>query len=256
MLLAIDIGNTNIFAGVYKDRDLLSTVRLSTDKDKHSDEYAVLLSELIEKNGIKISELNSSVISCVVPKLSDVLAETVKKHFNIEPLMVSHFIQTGMPILYDNPEEVGADRIVNSVAAFRKYKTCLIVVDFGTATTFDCISKQGEYLGGAISPGIAVSSNALFAEAEKLPRVELIRPENVIGKNTAESMQSGIIFGYAALVDGLIDKISKSLDSKPKVIATGGFAKLIASESVKIEEVDEYLILDGLRYLHHINING
>ena len=253
MLLAIDIGNTNIFVGVYKDGDLLSTLRINTDKNKDSDEYGVLISELVEKNGIKTNDLDSSIISCVVPMLSGVLTETVEKYFNIKPLIVSEDIKTGMPNLYDNPEEVGADRIVNSVAAFQKYKTALIVVDFGTATTFDCVSEKGEYIGGVISPGITISSNALFAEASKLPSVELIKPKNIIGKNTVESMQAGIIYGYASLVDGLIDRMSKSLKIKPKVIATGGLAKLIASESSKIEEIDEFLTLDGLKYLHEIN---
>ncbi|MGI9533771.1 MAG: type III pantothenate kinase [Thermodesulfobacteriota bacterium] len=253
MLLAIDIGNSNIVAGIYKNDDLLSTIRISTDKNKTSGEYAALFSDLLETNSIKLNNLNSSIISCVVPQLNDVLLETLKNYFNIEPLIVSSGIKTGMPNLYDNPEEVGADRIVNSVAAYQKYKKSLIVVDFGTATTFDCISENGEYLGGIISPGITISSNALFAEASKLPRVELIKPKNVIGKNTVESMQSGIIFGYAAMVDGLIDKIINGLNCNPKIIATGGLAKLIADESKRIEEVDEFLILKGLKYLSKLN---
>ncbi|MGI9553455.1 MAG: type III pantothenate kinase, partial [Thermodesulfobacteriota bacterium] len=207
MLLAIDIGNSNIVAGIYKNDDLLSTLRINTDKNKSSKEYASLFSDLLETDGISMNSLDSSIISCVVPQLNDVLSETLTNYFNTEPLMVSSGIKTGMPILYDNPEEVGADRIVNSVAAYQKYKKSLIVVDFGTATTFDCISEEGEYLGGIISPGITISSNALFTEASKLPRVELIKPKKVIGKNTVESMQSGIILGYAAMVDGLIDKI-------------------------------------------------
>lgn len=253
MLLAIDIGNTNIVAGIYKDETPLLTFRISTDKSKTADEYAVLLSDLIEKNGIKASTLSSSIISCVVPQLYDVFIETVKRYFHIQPLMVGSNIKTGMPILYDNPEEVGADRIANSVAAFQKYRGCLIIVDFGTATTFDCVSQKGEYLGGVISPGITVSSDALFFKASKLPRVEFIKPANVIGKNTVESIQSGIVHGYAALVDGVIDKISKYLVDRPRVIATGGLATLIADESERIEEVDDHLTLKGLVHLYKIN---
>ena len=253
MLLAIDIGNTTIFSGIYNEDELLTTLRLDTDKNKTTDEYAAVFSDLIDKNGITIDSLNSSIISCVVPPLYDVFREMVKSCFNIEPLMVSDNMETGMKNLYENPSEVGADRIVNSVAAYQKYRTDLIVVDFGTATTFDCISEKGEYLGGVISPGITISSDALFVKAAKLPRVELKKPDNVIGKNTVESMQSGIVFGYTALVDGLIDRISKSFKSKPKVVATGGLAKLIAGESNRIEDVDEYLTLKGLKYLHEIN---
>jgi len=253
MLLAIDIGNTNIVAGIYKEDDLLSALKISTDHSKTSDQYATLFSDFFEKNGIDLRSLNGSIISCVVTELHDVFRDTVKKHFKIEPLMVSDDIKTGMPNLYDIPQEVGADRIANSVAAFQHYKAGLIVVDFGTATTFDCISEKGEYLGGVISPGISVSSDALSDKASKLPKVELLIPKNVIGKNTVESMQSGIIYGYTALVDGLIEKISINLNFKPKVIATGGLAKLIAGESNKIEDVDEYLTLKGLKYLHEIN---
>ena len=253
MLLAIDIGNSDIVAGIFKGDDLLSTIRITTDTNKTPEEYAVIFSDFFINNGIEISALKQSVISCVVPELSDVLMLTVEKHFNIEPLMVSSVIETGMPILYEDPNEVGADRIANSVAAYRKYSTSLIVVDFGTATTFDCISENGEYLGGAISPGISISSRALFENASKLPEVDLIKPKKVIGKNTVESIQSGIIYGYAALVDGLIEKISNHMSSKPKVIATGGLARLIANESNKIEEVDEYLTLKGLKYLREVN---
>jgi len=253
MLLAIDIGNTNIVGGIYRGYNLLLTIRINTNKNKTTDEYAVIFSDLIVKNGIDIINLNSSIISCVVPDLSDVFMEMVKRYFNIEPLMVSSAIKTGMPNLYDNPDEVGADRITNSVAAFREYKTGLIIVDFGTATTFDCVSSKGEYLGGVITPGIKISSDALFHKASRLPRVEFIKPKNIIGKNTVESIQSGIIYGYAALIDGLIDKISQCFDDKPKVIATGGLARFIASESKKIEEVEENLTLKGLKYLHEIN---
>ena len=253
MLLAIDIGNSDIVAGIFKGDDLLSTIRITTDTNKTPEEYAVIFSDFFINNGIEISALKQSVISCVVPELSDVLMLTVEKHFNIEPLMVSSVIETGMPILYEDPNEVGADRIANSVAAYRKYSTSLIVVDFGTATTFDCISENGEYLGGAISPGISISSRALFENASKLPEVDLIKPKKVIGKNTVESIQSGIIYGYAALVDGLIEKISNHMSSKPKVIATGGLARLIANESNKIEELDEYLTLKGLKYLREVN---
>ncbi len=253
MLLAIDVGNTNIVAGIYKDEVPLLTFRISTDKNKTADEYAVLLSDLIEKNGIKADSLSASIISCVVPQLYDVFIETVRRYFNMQPLMVGNDIRTGLNILYDNPDEVGADRIANSVAAFQEYKKSLIIVDFGTATTFDCVSEKGEYLGGVISPGITISSDALFHRASKLPRVEFIKPANLIGRNTVESIQSGIVYGYAALVDGLIDKISRSLGDKPKVIATGGLAGLIAQESERIEEVDNDLTLKGLLYLYKIN---
>jgi type III pantothenate kinase len=198
-------------------------------------------------------ETEAIIISCVIPPLLSAFEELCQKYFHLTPLIVGPGVKTGIPIHYDNPREVGADRIVNAVSAYEHYRKSLIVVDFGTATTFDCISARGEYLGGAISPGIMISSEALFQRASKLPRVELVKPETVIGKNTVASMQSGIVYGYVGLIDGIVNRMKEEMGDNPFVVATGGLAQLIAAESETIDEVDEYLTLKGLRIIYSKN---
>jgi len=253
MLLVIDIGNTNIVFGVFDDEKLVNHWRLSTALNKTVDEYAILLSSLIYFEKIKLSDIESAIISCVVPPLLIPFEILCRRYIFIKPIIVEPGIKTGMPIQYDNPQEVGADRIVNAVAGYEKHKKSLIIVDFGTATTFDYISPKGDYMGGAIAPGMLISLEALFERASKLPRVELIRPKNIIGKNTVNAMQAGITYGYVSLVDGIVNKIKEEVKTNPHVIATGGFAKLIFEDSNTLDEVDEFLTLKGLKILYDKN---
>ncbi len=253
MLLAVDIGNTNIVFGLIDSKGIHHSWRIGTDKTKTQDEYGVLLRNLFEYKKVNISGLCGSVISCVVPALQDILVECIHDYFDIEPVVVGPGVKTGMQILYKNPQEVGADRIVNAIGAFEEYKRSLVIVDFGTATTFDCVSKKGEYLGGVITPGITISSEALFGSASKLPKVEIKKPENVIGKTTIQSIQSGLVYGYAGLVDGIVGRIKKELGAGTVVIGTGGLAGLIAKESETIEKIDEHLALKGLWIIYERN---
>jgi len=253
MLLAIDVGNSNILLGVFKDGKLLHDWRLLTESEKTVDEYGILFQNLFRSVRIAIEEIEDIIISCVVPPLLSTFEEFCKKYFHLSPLIVKLGVKTGMPINYDNPREVGADRIVNAVSAYERYNRSLIVVDFGTATTFDCISSKGEYLGGAIAPGIMISIEALFHKASKLPRVELIKPETVIGKNTVASMQAGIIYGYVGLIDGIVNRMKGEMKDNPLVVATGGLAQLIGAESETIDEIDELLTLEGLRIIYNRN---
>ncbi|MDY6950885.1 MAG: type III pantothenate kinase [Thermodesulfobacteriota bacterium] len=251
MLLVMDVGNTNSVIGVYEGKDLVHHWRIRTEKDVTEDEFHVLINSLFLSEDAKLRAVTGTIISCVVPPLTNILESFCAKYLHHQALWVDASTFEEMPIQYDNPKEVGADRLVNSVAAFYKYRTSLVVVDFGTATTFDCVSADGAYLGGAISPGVLISSEALFQKASKLPRVEIFaRPTCVIAKDTVSSMNAGIIFGYAGLVDGVVGRIRKEMAPDPKIIATGGLAALISEVSNTIEVVEPHLALEGLRILY------
>ncbi|MCL4394944.1 MAG: type III pantothenate kinase [Chloroflexi bacterium] len=255
MLLAIDIGNTNVVLGVYRGEDLLADWRVATDTRRMSDEYAMLLRSLFTYSGLQLDIIRAVIISSVVPPLISTFEELSERYLNLTPLVVGPGIRTGVRILYENPKEVGADRIVNALAAFHAYGGPAIVLDLGTATTFDALNKDGDYLGGAIAPGIGIATEALFQHAAKLPRIELVRPRHAIGRNTIASMQSGIIFGYVGLGEGLILRFKQELGNA-HVIATGGLAEVIAKETPLIEVVDQRLTLNGLRLLYELNKGG
>ena len=249
-LLVVDVGNTNTVLGYFEGKKLRADWRLATRRDSTADEIGISVQGLLASAGASVTR---AIVATVVPALQFPWKSAFRRYFRIEPLFVEAGIKTGMPILYDNPHEVGADRIVNAVAAFEKYGGPSIVVDFGTATTFDVVNAAGAYVGGVIVPGVAVSAEALFASAARLSRVEIRRPETVIGKTTAGSIQSGLYFGYLSLVDGLIERISAELSARPRVIATGGLAELLGRASSRIEEVDPHLTLDGLRIVDERN---
>lgn len=256
MLLVIDVGNTNIVFGIYKDRDLLNNWRIASDKDRTSDEYGLLFKQIFNYHTLEPDDVDSIIISSVVPPLMHTLFNMCIKYFDIKPIIVGPGVKTGMDIKYDNPKEVGADRIVNGVAGYEKYGGPLIIVDFGTAITFDAISKDGDYLGGVIAPGVGISAEALFLRTSKLPKVEIAKPDRIIGKNTVNSIQSGLVYGCAGLVDYIIENMMNEISTNGetvKVIATGGFASMIGSVSKYISNIDNLLTLEGLRIIHERN---
>ena len=251
MLLVIDVGNTNTVIGIYDGDTLKHDWRIRTTRNSTADEFNILANALFLDKGINRKNIDKTIISSVVPSSVPILNAFCEKYLNLTPLWInSDSVKKLMPILYNNPNEVGADRIVNAVAAYDKYKTSLIIIDFGTATTFDAISEKGEYLGGAIVPGIMISSDALFQKASRLPRVEIFEaPEKIIGKDTIESIKSGIIHGNAAMVDGMVERMTKEMGTSPRILATGGLAPLISEISKTIEKVEQTLTLDGLKII-------
>ena len=253
MLLAIDIGNSNIVWGIFDGDQLVADWRISTDHSKTTDEYAILLLDLLRVEGISPDRVDGVILSSVVPPLTPLFEELAETYFHCLPLIVSAEMETGLTIQYTNPHEVGSDRIVNAAAAFRRYEGPLIIVDFGTATTFCAVTADGEYLGGAIAPGLRISAEALYVRAAKLPKIELARPKSAIGRDTVASMQAGLVFGYAGLVDELVRRIQQELGRDCFVLATGGLAGLIAPESRLIREVRPHLTLEGLALLYTLN---
>lgn len=256
MLLVIDVGNTNIVAGVFDDKELVCHWRLSTDRSKTADEYGILLRSMFNYTRMPMDQIKAIIISSVVPPLIVSLCHMCERYFELTPMVVGPGMKSGISLRYDNPREVGADRIVNAVAAFDKYgKTGkpMIIVDFGTATTFCALLPTGEYLGGAIAPGIGISTEALFQRTAKLPRIELIKPKTVISKNTINAMQAGIIYGFVGQMDGIVEHMKEELGGEAFVVATGGFANTMAEESDAIDVVEPFLTLDGLRILYEKN---
>jgi len=253
-LLAVDVGNTNTVLGVFRDGTLAAHWRIQTVAQRTSDEYAVLLKGLLDLEGFPWRGIDAGIVSSVVPPAVFGLQRFFKQHCGGTALVVGPGIKTGMPILYENPREVGADRIVNAVAAYEELREGCVVVDFGTATTWDVVTPKGEYLGGVIAPGIQISAEALYEHAAKLPRVELARPSKVVARNTVTSMQAGLVYGYAGMVDALVNRLRAELDFPARCIATGGLAPLIATEARTIEATDELLTLKGLRILYQRNV--
>ncbi|MBN2382781.1 type III pantothenate kinase [bacterium] len=253
MLLVVDVGNTNTVLGVYRADKLLGQWRLTTAIHRTADEYAILFDALLRMKRIERSEIKAAIISCVVPPILPFLEELFSKEFAVKPLLVGPGIKTGIAIMIENPKEVGADRIVNAVAAYEMFRQQCIIIDFGTATTFDVVSDKAEYLGGLIFPGITISAEALFLRAAKLPRIEITRPPAIIGKNTIHSIQSGIYYGYCEMVDGLIGRIRATLPGKTRVIATGGYADLLGKEAQSIDDIVPQLTLEGLRIIYSMN---
>ena len=255
MLLVFDIGNTNMVLGVYDGDNLVRDWRINTDLNKTSDEYGVLIKSLFDASNISLSVVDAIIVSSVVPAVMHSLENFCRKYCNISPMVVGPGIKTGLNIKYEDPKMVGADRIVNAVAAISKYNCPVIIIDFGTATTYCAVSKKGEYIGGAISPGMKISSEALFQKASKLPRVELVTPETVICKDTVSAMQAGIIYGYAGQVEKIVGLMKKELkDEETLVIATGGMANMISQETNAIDVIDPNLTLEGLRIIYEKNI--
>ena len=253
MLLAYDIANTNIKIGLFQDDELRATWRISTGVQRTADEYAVMLLNLLRHQGIDVADIKEGAMSCVVPPLLTTFNELFKRYFNIQPLVVGPGVKTGLRIRMDNPREVGSDLIANAAAAISLYQAPIIVVALGTASAFAIVSREGEYIGGVIAPGIGISAEALYTRTAALPRVELARPKKAIGTNTQAAMQSGLIFGYAGLIDGIVERIQAELGEKAIVVATGGYAGIIAKESKTINKVNPDLTLIGVKLIHDLN---
>ncbi|MDP1948180.1 MAG: type III pantothenate kinase [Nitrospirota bacterium] len=250
MLLVVDIGNTNIVWGVYEDRTLAAHWRIATDVKKTSDEYGILFANLLAAAGIPTQHLTGAIVSSVVPALTETVEQMLEQYFYQRALVVSSNTDTGLTLRYDNPKEIGSDRLVNAAAAYHKYRRDLIIVDFGTATTFCAITAEGQYLGGVIAPGLGISAEALFTRAAKLAKVELIRPKTVIGTDTASSIQAGLLFGYAGLVDTVVRRMEEELGRSAYVIGTGGLSSILASETTTIQKIEPLLTLEGLELLY------
>ena len=253
MLLAVDIGNTNIVLGVFDGDELKATWRMATGIHRMADEYASFILNFFDRRGLNTSQINEAILCSVVPPLVAVFEEMCRRYLKITPLVVAAGVKTGVRICMDSPHEVGADRIVNAVAAHQLYGGPVIVIDLGTATTFDAVSEEGDYLGGAIAPGISIATEALFNRTAALPRVELTHPKRAIGRSTVAAMQSGIVFGYVGLIEGIVTRIQQELGTKAKVVATGGYAELLARETPAIEVVNADLTLIGLRLIYEMN---
>jgi type III pantothenate kinase len=253
MLLCIDVGNTNITLGLYEGEALGPRWRLATDHERMPDEFILQIVGLLQLAGLSIGDVEGAALASVVPPLTGRWVEVCRRGLGCDPLVVDASVETGVRVLYDNPDAVGADRIVDAAAAYRMYGGPACIVDFGTATTFDAISREGDYLGGAIAPGIGIAARALFDRAAKLPRVELARPPAAVGRNTTHSMQSGLLFGYVGLVEGMVARFRDELGDDMRVIATGGLAEVIARETPVLEHVAPWLTLDGLRIVYEIN---
>lgn len=253
MLLVIDVGNTNIVLGIFKDQELVDHWRVSTDRLRTIDEYGVLIRHLFYLNGVNSEEIDAIIISSVVPPVMPTLERMCQRYFGLTPLVIGPGVKTGMDIKYDNPREVGADRIVNAVAAYEKFGGPVIIIDFGTATTFCAVDKKGTYLGGAICPGIGISTDALVQRTAKLPRIEVVQAEKVICRNTVESMQAGVFYGFVGQVDGIVTRMRRELGCKAKVVATGGLAVIVAPATDAIDVVEPMLTLEGLKIIYDRN---
>lgn len=253
MLFVLDVGNTNTVIGVYEGEVLKYHWRIETSRNKTEDEYGMIIKSLLQHEGLEFTQFDGMIISSVVPPIMFALEGMCKKYFGIKPLVVGPGIKTGLDIKYENPREVGADRIVNAVAGIHEYGGPLIIVDFGTATTYCYINEEKQYMGGAIAPGIGISTEALYSRASKLPRIEITRPESIIGKTTVSAMQAGILYGYVGQVEGIVARMKEQSNGEPLVIATGGLAPLIANESIAIDIVEPFLTLKGLQLIYKRN---